>query len=73
MFMIMILGAWTVFHVYVLWRVAAVPAIARRVPGKAIAAAGVLLWSGFFLEGVARAAGISVPRVGAPPPGMRSL
>lgn len=58
MFMIMILGAWTVFHVYVLWRVAAVPAIARRVPGKAIAAAGVLLWSGFFLEGVARAAGM---------------
>ncbi len=38
----------TALHVYVFWRAASVPALRRRVPSGALAAAGTVLWATFL-------------------------
>ena len=54
MFGTVLLVALALLHLYVFWRVATVPWIARRVPGKAVYIAGAVLWALFAL---ARTAG----------------
>lgn len=49
MFWLLVLSAWTLLHVYVFWRAASVPAIARRVPARWMALAALILWASLFL------------------------
>jgi hypothetical protein len=49
MFGTMLLAAWTFLLLYVFWRAATVPAIARRVPRPWLAALAAALWSTFAL------------------------
>lgn len=49
MFLGVFLAVWTVMHVYVLWRAASVPAIARRISRKLLIVIGLLLWTSFPL------------------------
>ncbi len=44
------LGLWTLAHVYVFWRIASVPVVARRVPRAVLIALAVFLWASFLLE-----------------------
>src|SRR5512139_348151 len=47
MFGTMLLAAWTLLLVYVSWRAASVPAIARRIPRAVLAVLAVALWATF--------------------------
>ena len=49
MFGTILLSVCTFMHVYVFWRAASVPVVARHVPVKLIVAIGVVLWAIFFL------------------------
>lgn len=49
MFGIILIGAVTVMHLYVFWRAASVPLVARHVPRAVLAGAGTALWAGFVL------------------------
>ncbi len=44
MFLTIVLGVWTMMHVYVFWRAASVPAVAVHVSRGALLAIAVLLW-----------------------------
>lgn len=50
MFFMMLITAGTLLQMYVLWRAASVPAIARRVPRLALIGLGVVLWASLFLS-----------------------
>ncbi len=50
MFFMMLVTAGTLLQVYVFWRAASVPAIARRVPRLALIGLGVVLWASLFLS-----------------------
>jgi predicted MPP superfamily phosphohydrolase len=50
MFSTILLGAWTVMHVYVFWRASSVPAVARRVSGRALALTAVIVGSTLFVS-----------------------
>lgn len=49
MFFIVVLGVWTLMHVYVFWRAASVPLIANHVHRGALIAIALFLWSSFLL------------------------
>jgi predicted MPP superfamily phosphohydrolase len=49
-FFMMLVTAGTLLQVYVFWRAASVPAIARRVPRLALIGLGVVLWASLFLS-----------------------
>jgi uncharacterized protein len=53
-FGIILISATTLVHLYVFWRAASVPIVARRVPRKLLFGAGATLWAVFFF---ARAVG----------------
>ena len=44
------LGLWTLAHVYLYWRIASVPVVARRAPRILLALFLALLWASFLLE-----------------------
>lgn len=48
MFGIILISATTLIQLYVFWRTSSVPFIARHVPGRHLAGAGVSLWAIFF-------------------------
>jgi predicted MPP superfamily phosphohydrolase len=50
MFGMFLLFAVTVMQVYVFWRVSTVPFVKKRIPGKFIILAGLLLWACFFFS-----------------------
>ena len=50
MFMTMLLGAWTILHIYVFWRASSIPSIVRYVPRKLLILIAAILWSGYFLR-----------------------
>ncbi len=58
MFLGIILFVWTTLHVYVFWRISSIPLVAQRVPGKAVLATGVVLWSMYFLVRIVEGTGI---------------
>jgi hypothetical protein len=47
-FGIILISACTLIHIYVFWRAASVPIVARRVPGNFVVGAGASLWAIFF-------------------------
>ncbi len=65
MFLIVVLGTWTLMHVYVVWRVRSVPFVAAHVPLGVTLALFALLWIAFPLGEILdrRGVGISVPVV----------
>lgn len=48
-------------HIYVFWRAATVPLIARHVPRKLFIASGLALWAGFFLGRIFGHGGTGLP------------
>jgi hypothetical protein len=48
-FLVIVITVWSVLHVYVFWRAASVPMIARHVPRWLLVVAAVLLWSSFLV------------------------
>ena len=48
MFGTILISACTFMHIYVFWRAASVPFVARHVPRKTLIRAGVILWAIFF-------------------------
>jgi hypothetical protein len=50
MFMIILLSAWTIMHLYVLWRLSSVPFVAHAVPKVIVAGAALLLWATIFVS-----------------------
>jgi len=48
MFGTILLSVFTLCHLYVFWRGASVPMVARWVPRKLLVAAGAILWAAFF-------------------------
>ena len=49
MFFVLVLSIWTALHAYVVWRVASIPAIQRRVSRALLIIAGVIAWSSFIV------------------------
>ena len=49
LFLLFFLLMWSLMHVYVFWRVASVPVIARHVSRHVIAGLGIFLWSSYFV------------------------
>jgi hypothetical protein len=50
MFMTMFFSAWTLMHLYVLWRMASIPSVLRHVPRKFLVLIAAVLWSTYFLR-----------------------
>ena len=50
MFLLVVLGTWTLMHVYVVWRAWSVPAFSAHVPRWALVAAAVFLWLAYPLS-----------------------
>ncbi|MCX6834856.1 MAG: metallophosphoesterase [candidate division Zixibacteria bacterium] len=48
--MTILLSAWTVLHLYVSWRVASIPIVARHVSRMVLAATAAILWASIFLQ-----------------------
>ena len=44
MFLVIVLTIWTALHIYVFWRAATVPMIARHIPRKVLAGIALFLW-----------------------------
>jgi predicted MPP superfamily phosphohydrolase len=53
-------GLWTLLHVYVFWRVASVPVIARYVPRWLLVGVALLLWMGVILARLADRLGAGI-------------
>jgi uncharacterized protein len=62
MFMRTLLGAWTVMHLYVFWRLTSLPAVVRRVPRVFLAGAAILLWALWLAPGFLEDRGTRPPR-----------
>ncbi len=56
----LVLGLWTLLHVYVIWRVGGVPVIARCVPRWLLIGVAVLLWMGVILARLADRVGAGI-------------
>jgi len=50
MFWTLVLAAWTALHAYVAWRASSVPAVARCVRGRTLAAVAAALWSSLLVS-----------------------
>jgi predicted MPP superfamily phosphohydrolase len=64
LFLVIVLGTWTLMHVYVLWRAWSLPGLATPAAHRAFAAAAVFLWLSYPLG---RIAAHFVPRILAYP------
>lgn len=49
MFLIVVLVAWTLMHLYVFWRTSSIPLVVRHVPRWLLAAAAGFLWMSYIL------------------------
>lgn len=49
-FLIVVLGTWTLMHVYLVWRASSVPAISAHLPRWALLAAAAVLWVAYPLS-----------------------
>ena len=60
MFLIVVLGTWTLMHIYLVWRASSVPAISAHVPRWAIVAAAALLWLAYPLSRILDRSGLGL-------------
>ena len=58
MFLIAVLGTWTLMHVYLVWRVSSVPAVSAHVSRWALVATAVFLWLAYPLSRILDRAGL---------------
>jgi hypothetical protein len=49
MFRTLILSAWTLLHLYVLWRASSAPPVGRLVPRRLLAAVGAAVWASYLV------------------------
>ncbi len=57
MFLIIVLGTWTLMHAYLVWRASSVPALSAHVPRWALFAAAAFLWLAYPLSRILDRAG----------------
>lgn len=60
LFLIVVLGTWTLMHVYVVWRVSSVPSISAHVSRWILVAAAAFLWLAYPLSRILDRGGVDV-------------
>lgn len=60
MFLIVVLGTWTLMHVYLVWRASSVPTISAHAPRWAIVAAAAFLWLAYPLSRILDRSGLGL-------------
>ncbi len=60
MFLVVVLGTWTLMHVYLVWRASSVPAVSSHVPRWTLAAVAAFLWLAYPLSRILDRTGAGV-------------